>query len=711
MDNMTDILRKFEDIRFCCVEIPRTGNAILNRCIPLVGSDCRRFEDSSDVPSDERCYLGQKYVWVKAPHSYDGFKSLELGWKGRILPSSETPPAPDWVYIDNVSLVSSALYQQGTKFQVSKVNFNPGLVAIIGSRGSGKSCLLNAIGALAELYPSYASESPSKKGFRDSIRTNPFSMEIKTSRESIVIQGKPEGEAISGLSDMVFVEQGEMDHCSTDSNQIKKMVLDLVGIQSPELDFDASKYKKMYEEVLKIPTIMERRSELETQIMQKNARIRVLQRNQHTFQKIHELHVESTRTNGDLSQINQIIIKFNTLIGDIMSLRSNLSFEIPPELGSIKSFLDGIKQQIIQQNETVQQELNSLELEIQRLELPDGSRDANLLFQLNKEIATLEDEYARCVVPQYTFTQAEEELEAALRKSQQSILDKWNHIKNGNDQSSENGRIVRKLLGKVTLEIIKPNFADWFYKAFAECLNKNKFKTIKTKSQQDRIREVVDPVTWASIIANELNFNYNEHTMGLVEFLQSDALYPDGPEKLLSLLFDDLSSKLGPFYELYDDGRPMSQLSAGQRGVLYLKVRLATASFSMPFVYDQPENELDNQFINDELVEMFKMVKKNRQVILVTHNANLVVGSEADQVIIASNVDNTLSYDAASLCDARIVKKICMILEGGEQAFRKRAKGYGIKWDAFPRHLLTNQERGPQSDASDSELIIEGDLD
>ena len=95
---------------------------------------------------------------------------------------------------------------------------------------------------------------------------------------------------------------------------------------------------------------------------------------------------------------------------------------------------------------------------------------------------------------------------------------------------------------------------------------------------------------------------------------------------------------------------------------------------------DQPEENLDPKSIFEELVARFRKEKLRRQIIIVTHNANLIVNADADQVIVAKcgphNPENLpdISYEVGSLEDTYIRAKVCDILEGGEQAFKERAK-------------------------------------
>ncbi len=134
-------------------------------------------------------------------------------------------------------------------------------------------------------------------------------------------------------------------------------------------------------------------------------------------------------------------------------------------------------------------------------------------------------------------------------------------------------------------------------------------------------------------------------------------------------------------YGIEYDNVDIKQLSSGTRGIVLLLLYLAIDKDDVrPLIIDQPEENLDPKSVFDELVGCFKEAKIRRQIIIVTHNANLVVNTDADQVIIASCGAHrpgelpVMSYESGGLEDAKIRKHVCEILEGGENAFKERAK-------------------------------------
>jgi len=134
-------------------------------------------------------------------------------------------------------------------------------------------------------------------------------------------------------------------------------------------------------------------------------------------------------------------------------------------------------------------------------------------------------------------------------------------------------------------------------------------------------------------------------------------------------------------YGVQYDGVDIEQLSPGTRGIVLLLLYLAVdQSDDRPLIIDQPEENLDPKSIFVELVGRFVETRRRRQIIIVTHNANLVVNTDADQVIVASAGAHVpgglpnLSYTTGGLENPAVRHEVCEILEGGRSAFEERAR-------------------------------------
>ena len=153
-------------------------------------------------------------------------------------------------------------------------------------------------------------------------------------------------------------------------------------------------------------------------------------------------------------------------------------------------------------------------------------------------------------------------------------------------------------------------------------------------------------------------------------------------------------------YIVMSEGDTIDTMSPGKKALVLLELIVNLEKGQCPILIDQPEDDLDNRSIYTDLVKYLKEKKHERQIIVVTHNANVVVGADAEEVIIANqsgkeaeNYSKRFEYRCGAIEnvspiieDGRIRKgvlnqkglqeQICDILEGGKDAFEKRANKY-----------------------------------
>lgn len=133
--------------------------------------------------------------------------------------------------------------------------------------------------------------------------------------------------------------------------------------------------------------------------------------------------------------------------------------------------------------------------------------------------------------------------------------------------------------------------------------------------------------------------------------------------------------------------RDLSELSSGQRATALLMLLFAQGG--RPLILDQPEDDLDNRFIYEDVVALLRNEKgitdprRRRQIVVATHNANIPVNGDAELVLSLSDEGGHCSVRTrASIDDATVRREIRMVLEGGAEAFRRRAEKYGGLDDA-----------------------------
>lgn len=132
------------------------------------------------------------------------------------------------------------------------------------------------------------------------------------------------------------------------------------------------------------------------------------------------------------------------------------------------------------------------------------------------------------------------------------------------------------------------------------------------------------------------------------------------------------------------DGAPrdLAELSSGQKATALLL--LIFAQGGRPLILDQPEDDLDNRFVYDDVVTLLRAEKgvsdptRRRQVIVATHNANIPVNGDAELVLSLADVGGHCQVRTrASIDDLAVRQEIRTVLEGGAEAFRRRAQKYG----------------------------------
>ena len=121
--------------------------------------------------------------------------------------------------------------------------------------------------------------------------------------------------------------------------------------------------------------------------------------------------------------------------------------------------------------------------------------------------------------------------------------------------------------------------------------------------------------------------------------------------------------------------KSLKNASAGQRTSAILTFILSDGD--NPLILDQPEDDLDNHLIYDLVVERLRICKEKRQIIVVTHNANIPVNGDAELIVaMDSNSKYLKVYNSGGIEDDDLRAEICNVMEGGKQAFLMRANRY-----------------------------------
>ncbi|MCA9709572.1 MAG: hypothetical protein KDK70_27285, partial [Myxococcales bacterium] len=225
----------------------------------------------------------------------------------------------------------------------------------------------------------------------------------------------------------------------------------------------------------------------------------------------------------------------------------------------------------------------------------------------------------------------------------------------------------------ISLEIVQGAQSGAYVDALCELLQGTRLK--RQRELAARVAELLSPSELVDIVEQE----QIDRLARLADLDQSQASrivnhFLDNMPRVLALetiVFDD---QLDISMRVDGELRPIEQLSRGQMATALLPLILRPADF--PLVFDQPEDDLDNRFVFDELVSRIRRLKQTRQLVFVTHNANIPVLGDADRVVVMSMASARLAAPPAAGTVEQMRQPILDILEGGAVAFAERRRRY-----------------------------------
>lgn len=302
--------------------------------------------------------------------------------------------------------------------------------------------------------------------------------------------------------------------------------------------------------------------------------------------------------------------------------------------------------------EQLQAEIMALQVLPNRLEYLRNQR-ANVVKDIHGQIQDMVNEYSRLYYPVQEFVASDEQREMDLPLDFQ-------------------------------VQIEETDFSDKFLLNINQRVRgsfmgvDDSAQTLLTLLQEADFSSPDGAVAFTNLIDTMLHADLRDGQNGRATNLEHQLAKGSNALDLLNYVFG--LDYLSPRYSLTYKGQEIGQLSPGERGLLLLVFYLLVDKDDIPIVIDQPEENLDNQTIFKVLVKCIKRAKQRRQVIMVTHNPNLAVVCDAEQIIYAAcdKVASRFTYESGAIEDPAIRSRVVEILEGTEPAFRNRQDKYRL---------------------------------
>lgn len=662
----------------------------------LKGSDCHSFEDVSQK-------LGKIFTWIKADPTFEGLKQIIYEPEERVK-IQENDPQKDYPkhYFSEIKINETNIFDKSqVKFEGNNIQLNPNLVAIIGGRGTGKSLLLDAI---AKTF-----QKNNDRAENISIKENDFLITYTKSdgtSEDYKIQEQ-------NILDYLHIHQGLVKEIIDPNNPSKldKEIKELLNLKdNPKITNDESFLSRLVDEIFEIKDYLNKVNEngkkinsieyIEEQQKQKETLIKNIttRENQELISKYQNNLTIINNLNKKIKQLDELKRDLEQFQSDKNNLIKRINQDIDDKNKIPEISFDKQIEIIINLNEYYKKEIEKSEGENSKIRESFKNKGisgdiSTLLEQTKKyqeEIDELKDKKELVENKENELKEKFEQIKKIIdeidenyKKFSEEIKNKWSNLKEGKKSWTEKQKeLVNTLLKDIDIEVVERFDENEIYRKIKDYLNLSKFRDTMDKKQDERIKEffnIKSKKDFIKFLKNEKKIVSNEEEMNLSEFIDSEYFSKNGPKDFLKYLLINYSEFWRVITKPKYKNKELNQLSVGMKGTMYLCLKLATDPFMKPFIFDQPEDDLDNNFIVNDLVPIFREIKKYRQVIIVTHNANLVVNADAEQVIVANNNEEKLTYISGSLENNDIVDKVCSILEGGKIAFENRSNKYGIK--------------------------------
>lgn len=667
------------------------------------GSDAHDFESLCNP-------LENKHCWIKADTTFEGLKQIKYEPEDRVRIQEENPLG----HVSNRT-PTSVEFRNGRindqlEISETQVPLNPNLVTVIGGKGAGKTAFLDLI---ANCYQDRCIRDKEEEvdmnsfvqrieALESGIETEIqfFDDDIETFTKQVV------DKSLIQHSDLEYLPQGQIaEHCRDEDRlheQVLKLIKESVRKSDPEL---MERFENSNEEI----------STFENELDSVTNRIHEL--NPETIdEKIAEAMRAVEQAKGDLEDIQDEIEEFRERHDDEFS---------EDTVTELQSEIDALDEKIV--------DLNTLDVlvndQLERLEVVEDYN--NHIIRVEEFASEHDIEYSTNMINingrRESLIELQEKINARLSQLKQRKREIWGNLEEFRDIGEEMSDLMnerRELKKEVQsresrvaelenkqeqLEDLRQTRKETFYEYIEEMDNYESIYSIVINGFSEEQSDILDEITFEastelkdgmiSDLFSHLDgraVNYNE-LQSSKNVLQEAMNTPERREELLDEYLQEVhtfdtklknSTDLVEFERkiysghfklnenIYFEGAQMDALSLGQKGTVLLKILLAQDK--SPLIIDQPEENLDNKFIYRSLKDAFKTAKTNRQVIIATHNANLVVNTDAEQVIVAEYENNTIEFTAGALENDHIRDSVTTILEGGEKAFKEREEKYGF---------------------------------
>jgi len=724
-----------ESAEACC----NAKNKLKEQLVNHILLDCSDAHYNASE-SSQKDRIGKCFTWIKGDPTFNGLRQIKYEPETRIVIQDDFPEEKTaYDIIDKVKFVTG---NNTSYFDGNVIELNPNLNVIIGGKSSGKSLLLYHIAKAID--PVQVTEKLSvvneeeydlvnkiqgfdfkvkwKDGVIDKLSDGPDNKNRQiTYVPQMYINHLAEQKGEKKLAELIETILHQNDKFREFSEGQNKKIQELnlkIGNDINEVYVIRENYQnahKEYREIGDKKAIEANIERIKKEIASLNEKAGFTQEEIVQYKKFQQRKERVAASKGRIerykSRVGEYIQEINDLKDNVSNRFEDVAtswFEIsdPAALYFIeKNIAEDIRgsntlfDRLIQKYNnlavSLEQAINTKTQNIARVDaalLPYTAKISNqqLLKRLAKEVAEDEAKIKKIAEKEKQLAQIKDagsNLRSEISASVNSLFEHYKQILE-EIQNPELSQIGTDLHLDTILEIDIAAFQNGFCglldgrsnfnTVFGECFDASNNYVYSSDTHLNNLKTIFDKV-WSS----------DQHQIKFRSGYNSQ-------DAIVQLLKDHYKFK----YNIKYNGDNILQMSPGKRGLVLLQIILHLSNAKHPILIDQPEDNLDNRTIFNNLNNFIKEKKNQRQIILVTHNANLVVSTDAEEVIVANqngqdagkvnekyqfeyvtgSLENTFEDPSGKgiLQQMGIREHVCDILEGGKEAFMYRERKYGF---------------------------------
>ena len=653
----------------------------------------------------------QRYCWIKSDPSFNGLKQVLYEPKDRVRISPLMPEEKsDYHVIDRIVI-------DDPDFSTEPIQFNDKLSCIIGGKSTGKSILLHNLALTIDKNQVEEKTEKSKSKTRVLTKVKVFwkdgevnetgvqndSHKIVYIPQTYLNQLSDENEEKTEIDSIIEEIILQNDNARISHEQMLKEIREY----KPSLDkriYDAVQINEEIQSIKKEMAEIGSRAGIEKQLdgLKKQKEIE--------SKELSISEEDISKYDTAVSELTKLNVQVQTIENDISIVDSIVSVVIPVETD--KAMSDDVRKDISDAASMIKEKADELwkEYKLKIIQKYQTKREKTVMDMRNSEIVVEE------LKEQVESNEAIAELSKRIQDEEQRLLIFRDYDKKIDEKSEELNKIISDLVQTFKrYDDIQERYAA-SVNGEGSSLNEGSELTFsvlipfRTEAFCQRIKQLFDNRVLKSKkdIINVEDFNIDQFDETALEKLIKACLNQTIPFSKSFTPESALRSILDNWYNVTYNVKMgddlIDEMSPGKKALVLLKLLISLAESKSPILIDQPEDDLDNKSISDDLITFIKKKKIERQIIVVTHNANVVVSGDAEQVIVANQRGNTtpnnkfrFEYRTGSIEDdlpvyddsgtiidgilnaQGIQQHICDILEGGEKAFAKRKNKYNIK--------------------------------